>query len=70
SPVSDLYINTNSPLNSDFLIDGVALYDLTDMGKLPKALQIKYSVENWTDLTDDQLNEELDYVDSVKTGGY
>ena len=46
------------------------IYSLTAMSKLPKTLQAKYGVDNWTDLTGDQLNQELDYVSSVSTLGY
>ncbi|WNO30048.1 hypothetical protein [Oceanotoga phage vB_OteS-UFV02] len=46
------------------------IYSLTAMSKLPKALQAKYGVDNWTDLTDEQLNNELDYVGSVSTLGW
>lgn len=46
------------------------IYSLTAMSKLPKALQAKYGVDNWTDLTDEQLNIELDYVNSVSTLGW
>lgn len=64
----DTYNSSGTSITNE--IDGACLYDLTEMGALPRALQDKYGVTNWTDLTADQLNAELDYVDSVKTFGY
>lgn len=51
-------------------IDGFAIYDLTNMGQLPDPMKQIYGVDNWSDLTDDQLAELLPFVNGVATLGY
>ena len=54
---------TASIYASDF-----AVYDLTWMDQyspMPQSLQEKYSVSKWVDMTDDDLANELPYVDGV-----
>ncbi len=50
------------------VFDNLCLYDLTWMDQyspMPQSLQEKYSVSKWADMTDDDLTNELPYVDGV-----
>ena len=61
------YVNsTNNYAN--FNVKSACLYDLTWMDQyspMPQSLQEKYSVSKWVDMTDDDLANELPYVDGV-----
>lgn len=57
-------------LEGKFQFDGVAIYDLSNLGALPDPMKQIYGVDNWSDLTADQLAELLPFVNGVKTLGY
>jgi hypothetical protein len=51
--------------NDEFYVDGFQLIDLTAHGALDPVRQQKYGVANWEDLTEEQLEAEIPYFDSV-----
>ena len=50
--------------------DGIALYNLTNMGVLPLPLQELYGAETWAELDADTLAQLLPYTNSVTSLGF
>lgn len=61
----DFSSTDGNPATVSYDADGLQAIDLTAAGALDPVRQAKYGVANWEDLTEDQLEAEIPYFDSV-----